>query len=97
MDQPSASSKVIESPDLWFPSGNIIVRTMSQTTPPTIRLYKVHKDILALHCASFAALFDSPHDALDAGSERHDGVPVMDLTDAEDDVVSFVKALYYPR
>ncbi|KAI0056175.1 hypothetical protein BV25DRAFT_1762065, partial [Artomyces pyxidatus] len=60
-------------------------------------LCRVHKDILALHCTVFASLFDGPQDAFDTGSERHGGVPVVDLPDAANDVRDFLKALHFPQ
>ncbi|KAI0055894.1 hypothetical protein BV25DRAFT_1719986 [Artomyces pyxidatus] len=61
-----------------------------------LTLYKVHKYTLALHCSVFASLFNGPRDALEAGSERYKGIPVMDLPDMEEDVRDFLKALYFP-
>ncbi|KAI0048860.1 hypothetical protein FA95DRAFT_1604825 [Auriscalpium vulgare] len=73
----------IESPELWFNDGNIIIRSIpdTRTTPPRRMLYKLHKFVLAMHCAVFASLFDGPQDAFAAGSEHRDGLPVMDLSD----------------
>ncbi|KAI0054900.1 hypothetical protein BV25DRAFT_353190 [Artomyces pyxidatus] len=89
--------EVVESPDLWLKDGNIIIRTVSNDSPPAYTLYRVHKHTLGLHCSVFASLFDGPQGAFAAGSEHYDGVPIMDLPDAADDVRDFLKALYFPR
>ncbi|KAI0046918.1 hypothetical protein FA95DRAFT_1300596 [Auriscalpium vulgare] len=92
--------KIIESPDLWLASGNLIICTKS---PQAITYYRVHKDILATHCEAFADLWGQPRhppdSAFDLASEKPygDGAPIMDFTmDAEEDVVAFLKAMYYP-
>ncbi|KAI0055891.1 hypothetical protein BV25DRAFT_1832812 [Artomyces pyxidatus] len=87
---------IIHSKDLWLQDGTIIVRTTSTETPATITLYKIHKFILALHCSTFASLFEGTHALFDAGSESYDGLPIMDMPDAADDVRDFLKALYFP-
>ncbi|KAI0314650.1 hypothetical protein OF83DRAFT_1063460, partial [Amylostereum chailletii] len=58
--------------------------------------YKVHKSTLALHATFFRDLFDGPQTAFDTASERYDGVPVMDMQDAAEDVEDFLKAIYFP-
>ncbi|KAI0048861.1 hypothetical protein FA95DRAFT_1604826 [Auriscalpium vulgare] len=88
----------IESPDLWFDDGNIIIRAIAatDTTPSTRTMYKLHKFVLARHCSVFALLFEGPQDAFAAASEHRDGLPVMDLTDQPEELRSFLKALYLP-
>ncbi|KAI0048901.1 hypothetical protein FA95DRAFT_1604857 [Auriscalpium vulgare] len=103
LERPSTENEIdkyvqtVESPDLWLEDGNIIIRTLSQGTPPRHTLYKVHKHVLALHCSAFATLFNGPQGAFDVGSECHDGLPIMDLPDDPDDVSHFLKALYFPQ
>ncbi|KAI0048725.1 hypothetical protein FA95DRAFT_1678073 [Auriscalpium vulgare] len=87
----------VESPDLCFQDASIVIRTLPRDTPPRRTLYKVHKHILALHCSAFESMFSGPQAAFDAGSEFIDGLPVMDLPDDPDDVVLFLKALYFPK
>ncbi|KAI0046922.1 hypothetical protein FA95DRAFT_1300634 [Auriscalpium vulgare] len=89
---------VVKSQDLWFPKGDIIIRTTSEAAviPRTRMMYKVHKDILALHCTAFADIFGGPQAAFEGVSEQDEGAPVMDLPDAEEDVSAFLKALYFP-
>ncbi|KAI0054897.1 hypothetical protein BV25DRAFT_1833478, partial [Artomyces pyxidatus] len=93
----AAEVKVVQSEELWLDDGNLIVRTTSKDSPPTQTLYKVHKRVLALHCSAFASLFDGPQAAFDVGSAQHEGIPVMDLPDAAEDVQLFLKALYFPK
>ncbi|KAI0055896.1 hypothetical protein BV25DRAFT_1894861 [Artomyces pyxidatus] len=95
-DEDEPLVKIVESKELWLDDGNIVVRTTSTSTPTTQTLYKVHKGTLALHSSTFASLFSGPQDAFNVGSERYNGVPVMDLPDAEEDVRDFLKALYFP-
>ncbi|KAI0054909.1 hypothetical protein BV25DRAFT_1922262 [Artomyces pyxidatus] len=87
--------QIVESPDLWLTDGKVVIRTVLESSPLTHTLYKVHKHTLGLpvHCTAFASLFDGPQAAFDVGSEQHDGVPVMDLPDAAEDVRDFLKAL----
>ncbi|KAI0048083.1 hypothetical protein FA95DRAFT_1605515 [Auriscalpium vulgare] len=89
----------IESPELWFNDGNIIIRSVADTsiTPSTRTLYKLHKFAIAMHCSVFASLFSGPQDAFAVGSEHREGLPVMDLTDDPEELRSFLKALYIPR
>ncbi|KAI0055905.1 hypothetical protein BV25DRAFT_1921447 [Artomyces pyxidatus] len=95
----SSKVKIVQSRTLWLPDGNIIVRASSRATHPTrtFHMYKVHKFILAMHCAAFAALFEGPQMPFEDASEKHDGVPVMDLPDSPHDVGNFLKALYFPQ
>ncbi|KAI0046921.1 hypothetical protein FA95DRAFT_1606490 [Auriscalpium vulgare] len=97
-DSESDTFNIVRSPELWFPTGDIIIRATSEATasPRTRTLYKVHKDILALHCTAFADIFGGPQAAFEGVSEQDEGAPVMDLTDAEEDVAAFLKALYFP-
>ncbi|KAI0055895.1 hypothetical protein BV25DRAFT_1903501, partial [Artomyces pyxidatus] len=87
---------VVESEELWLQDGSIIIRTTSHDLPQVHTLYKIHKYVLSLHCAFFSSLFDGPVGALDAGSEQHDGCPIMDLPDDPEDVRNFLMALYFP-
>ncbi|KAI0048871.1 hypothetical protein FA95DRAFT_1461452, partial [Auriscalpium vulgare] len=82
---------------LWLADGNIVIRGPPEGTPPTRILYKVHMFTLALHSAIFASLFDGPQAAFDAGSDRYQDLPVMDLPDSAQDVRDFLKALYLPQ
>ncbi|KAI0055909.1 hypothetical protein BV25DRAFT_1832822 [Artomyces pyxidatus] len=93
----AAEVQISQSAELWLPDGNIVIRTISVGPPLTHTLYKVHKHVLALHCSAFASLFNGPQGALDAGSEHHDGTPIMDLQDAPEDARNFLKALYFPK
>ncbi|KAI0048726.1 hypothetical protein FA95DRAFT_1604969 [Auriscalpium vulgare] len=87
----------VVSPDLCLQDASIVIRTLSHGTPPRRTLYKVHKHVLALHCSVFESMFTGPQAAFDVGSDRHDGLPVMDLPDNPDDVLHFLKALYFPK
>ncbi|THH16552.1 hypothetical protein EW146_g4098 [Bondarzewia mesenterica] len=89
----NVEKKVIKSDSLWLNEGNIVIRT---TSADAYTLYKVHKSILSLHSPVFRGLFDSPQDALHSASEHFEGIPIMDLPDAPDDVDGFLKALYLP-
>ncbi|KAI0048870.1 hypothetical protein FA95DRAFT_1557445 [Auriscalpium vulgare] len=88
----------VESPDLWFNDGSIVIRSIADTstTPPTRALYKLHKSLLAKNCSVFAALFDGPQDAFAAGSEQHDGLPIMELPDNPEELRNFLRVLYIP-
>ncbi|KAI0048902.1 hypothetical protein FA95DRAFT_987578 [Auriscalpium vulgare] len=97
-DNNSDNLVAVQSPDLWLKDGSIIIRTLPKGTHPTkITLFKVHKHLLGLHCSVFATLFDGPQEALEVGSEQYDGLPIMELPDDPDDVVDFLRALYFPE
>jgi hypothetical protein len=85
-----------ECPDLWFEDGNIILRTIVGDRN-AFTACKVHKSILASHSNVFHDLFDGPQAAFDVGSDRYDGVSVMDLPDSPSEVNNFLKALYFPE
>ncbi|KAI0057275.1 hypothetical protein BV25DRAFT_1902750 [Artomyces pyxidatus] len=89
--------RIVESDALWLQDGNLIIRTTSTSTPPTRTLYKVHKYTLALHCEVFSSLWNGPQTAFEVASEKYNGLPIMDLTDEEEDDWNFLKALYLPK
>ncbi|KAI0064041.1 hypothetical protein BV25DRAFT_1853259 [Artomyces pyxidatus] len=86
----------VKNSEPWLNDGNIIIRTR---TGPQRSLYKVHKSVLALHCHSSSNLLDTiSHTELEAAEhDLHDGVPIVDLEDADNDVKSFLKVLYHPE
>ncbi|SRR6266404_7314985 len=94
-DNSGVEKETYESPDLWFPDGNIILRTVFSENVYTV--YKVHKSILASHSNVFYDLFDGPQTAFDNASEQYDGLPVMDLPDPPSQFNDFLKALYFPE
>ncbi|KAI0028664.1 hypothetical protein K488DRAFT_89517 [Vararia minispora EC-137] len=83
--------------DFWFEDGTIILRTNSLAAPsgPKTKLYRVHKSVLAANSTFFAQLF-SGETNFDRASERYDDLPVMDVFDADEEVVAFLTALYLP-
>ncbi|KAI0048879.1 hypothetical protein FA95DRAFT_1653360 [Auriscalpium vulgare] len=98
VDEPGSAQvvPVVQSEELWFSDGNIIIRSLPSGAPPIRAVYKVHRSILSLHCSAFAALFEGPKDeAFIAGSEHYEKLPLMDLPDDAEDLRHFLKALYF--
>ncbi|KAI0316944.1 hypothetical protein OF83DRAFT_1283765 [Amylostereum chailletii] len=81
----------IHSPDVWMDDGNIVLQT---TEGATHTMYKVHKSTLAHTSGFFRALFYGSKDALEAGSEHYEGVPVLAMPDDADDVREWLMAIY---
>ncbi|KAI0316049.1 hypothetical protein OF83DRAFT_1128934 [Amylostereum chailletii] len=95
-EDPMTPAPIVKSADLWMDDGSIILRTSSDDGR-TLTLYKVHKFTLAYHSTFFRDLFDGPQTAFDTASERYDGLPVLDMQDAAQDVDDFLKAIYLPN
>ncbi|KAI0045979.1 hypothetical protein FA95DRAFT_72022 [Auriscalpium vulgare] len=99
-DASSAQPAITKSDVVWMPDGNLIIRTVEvpQDSPTASHtLYRVHKSVLALHCGVFAAMFDGDQAVFEAASERIEGMPVMELPDAAEDVKHFLDAIYHPK
>ncbi|KAL1754270.1 hypothetical protein FB107DRAFT_216046 [Schizophyllum commune] len=71
---------------LWFDDGNIILRAGNS-------VHKLHKSILSLHSTILADMFGIPQPDV---AESYDGLPVVELPDAEADVVHWLKSLLVP-
>lgn len=91
-------SNLIKSEHVYLNDGNIIIHTHS-TEPGVATLFRVHKSILALHSASFRALFGNDSAvALDSASQQFEGLPLLETHDDNaKDMEDFLRALYYPE
>ncbi|KAI0316633.1 hypothetical protein OF83DRAFT_1046057, partial [Amylostereum chailletii] len=70
-------------PDFWYNDGDIVLRT---TSPTTHTLFRVDKRILARTSLFFESTFSDGESPLDAGSERYEDVPILDMPgDAAED------------
>ncbi|KAJ6500862.1 hypothetical protein C8R45DRAFT_979372 [Mycena sanguinolenta] len=74
--------------DLWFEDGNLVISAGNSQ-------YRVYRGILALHSPVFQDMFSFPQPP-DSDSEMVDGCPIVRLTDAEEEVTSFLKAIFHP-
>ncbi|KAJ6500864.1 hypothetical protein C8R45DRAFT_863701 [Mycena sanguinolenta] len=72
--------------DLWFDDGNLIIQAGNSQ-------YRVYRGILAKHSPIFQDVFSFPQPP---DSELVDGCPVVRLTDAEEEVTSFLNAIFNP-
>jgi hypothetical protein len=72
------------SPDLWFSDGTIVLRAKDV-------LFRVYGGMLASKSSVFADMFQI---AGAAGSDGIEGCPVVDLHDAPDELLHFLKALH---
>ncbi|KAI4524543.1 hypothetical protein K525DRAFT_146271, partial [Schizophyllum commune Loenen D] len=71
---------------LWFDDGNIILRAGNS-------VHKLHKSVLSLHSTILADIFGIPQPDV---ADSFDGLPVVELPDAEADVVHWLKSLMVP-
>ncbi|KAI0045981.1 hypothetical protein FA95DRAFT_1607279 [Auriscalpium vulgare] len=92
--------RIARSDVVWKPDGDLVIRTVSQGPDEltvTHTLYRVHKPVLALHSAVLASMFDGDQAAFEVASERYEGVPVMEMPDATEDMEYFLDAMYHPK
>ncbi|KAI0045980.1 hypothetical protein FA95DRAFT_1680108 [Auriscalpium vulgare] len=91
---------ITKSDIVWVPDGDLVIRTVEKDSegPFVVHtLYRVHKAVLALHCGAFASMFQGEQAAFEVASERYEGVSVMELPDAAEDVKHFLDAMYHPK
>ena len=88
---------MVKSELVYMNDGNIILHA-NATEPGVPTLFRVHKSMLALHCAAFRALFgDDSAMMMDTASEQFEGLPLMETHDDAKDLEEFLRALYYPE
>jgi len=102
-DRPDSQSDIAprHHPKLWFSDGNIVIQAFpthdGTSTGCQPVAYRVHRSILALHCAAFAELWENDASIMDSASKLVDGVPLMELPDDAKDLEVFLNALYFPK
>ncbi|VDC01033.1 unnamed protein product [Peniophora sp. CBMAI 1063] len=113
-DLPETAPSVVLrcSSRLYFPDGNIIIKTAIPADAPKdiyessgkeqgaafALLYRVHTSILARQCGFFSSLFSGSQEAFGVATEKYDGAPIMELPDDDWQAVDdFLKAMYVPN
>ncbi|TRM63765.1 hypothetical protein BD626DRAFT_401890 [Schizophyllum amplum] len=82
------SGNFTRMPELWFDDGSIILNVQSH-------LFRVHRAVLALHCAFFR---DMASLAQPDSLEMYEGLPLLTLRDDHpQDMTHFLKAVYFPH
>ncbi|GJE96790.1 BTB domain-containing protein [Phanerochaete sordida] len=77
----------------WYlPDGDVVLHATDAQS--AIRLFRVHKAILAHHSAVFAGLFTLPTNG--ATNETYEGAPIIQMQDDADDLAELIGALYDP-
>ncbi|KAI0045973.1 hypothetical protein FA95DRAFT_1607273 [Auriscalpium vulgare] len=92
--------RITKSDVVWMPAGDLVIRTVEQGPDEpyvTHTLYRVHRPVLALYSAVFASMFEGDQAAFEVASEIYEGVPLMELPDAAEDVEHFLDAMHNPR
>ena len=77
----------VEDKDIWMDDGNIII---SGGTNPA-HLFKCHKSILSKNSPVFSEMF-----GIELTGNVYQGLPVVPLPDAAEDVRALLKTLYEP-
>ncbi|KAF8205575.1 hypothetical protein K438DRAFT_1964008 [Mycena galopus ATCC 62051] len=81
MDQPAERVQ-----DLWFEDGNLVIQAGNSQ-------YRVYRGVLAMHSPIFQDMLSLPQPP---DSELVEGCPLVRLTDSEEEVTSFLKAIFHP-
>ncbi len=79
----------------WISDGNIVLSATTQDTTRTI-LFRVHKSILSDQSDVFATMFGLPQGQRDGDIELYDGLPLVRLPDAAEEVEGLLNALRDP-
>lgn len=91
----------------YFPDGDVILESApkfpridvppdSTPDPPCTTLFRVHRWLLAHHSPIFCDMFSLPYPPEGSGDELADGVPVIKMMDAAEDLESIVRIFYNP-
>ncbi|TDL25286.1 hypothetical protein BD410DRAFT_896201 [Rickenella mellea] len=93
-----ATDQDIQSPDIWFSDGNIVIVVIETDENARRRhLYKVHKSILSMHSPVWRDMFGLPQSFNSpASGDCYNGVPVVILPDDVKDVDDLLSAIYKP-
>ncbi|KAH9938613.1 uncharacterized protein B0H18DRAFT_1112749 [Fomitopsis serialis] len=78
----------VQDEDFWYPDGTIILVARTEVA------FRVHRGVLADHSAVFRDLFAVPQPPEE---ECHAGCPMVNLSDAPNQMRSLLRALYHPR
>jgi BTB/POZ domain len=76
---------------LYFSDGNIVLYAPS--APGRYTIFRVHQSILSKHSHVFENMFALPMP--DGVNKMHDGVPLIYMPDAADEVESLLAVLYH--
>jgi hypothetical protein len=80
---PAAAPEAERCKELWFEDGTVILRSH-----PVV--FRVYQGLLSLQSQVFRDMFSMPQPI---GTEKMDGVPVVDLLDNPEDLKNFLRAL----
>lgn len=83
----------------WVSDGNVVLCAVSTDKSPA-SLFRVHKSLLSGHSEVFASMFEIPQcDSENGGRcqvELYEGLPVVRLSDTEEEVCALLDALRNP-
>lgn len=79
-------------PDLYFPDGDIILAVANDGNTTLLRL---HRFLLTHYSTVFKDMFAFPSNP--QINEIYEGAPIVRMSDAYDDLVGLVNALYNPE
>ncbi|KAF7312602.1 BTB domain-containing protein [Mycena indigotica] len=74
--------------EIWHPDGSVVLEAVTTQ-------FRVHWSVLALHSTFFRGLLDLPQ-PLEQSRPSIEGCPVVELSDAPEDIEQLLKALYDP-
>jgi len=77
----------VQDEDFWYSDGTVILVARTGVA------FRVHRGVLADHSTVFRDLFAVPQPP----EEEHAGCPIVNLSDAPNQIRSLLRALYHPR
>lgn len=93
-EQPVAFDENRHHPSFYLPHGDLVLVPLTSENRPS-KLFRVHRGILSYNSPVFSGMLTLPGSPL--ATEIYDGVPLVRMSDDEEDVVILLKALYDSR
>ena len=91
--QPEVTATISRHEDLWISDGNVVLSAVSLDGTRTT-LFRVHRSLLSKHSEVFTSMFNIPQGR--GASELYEGIPLVRLPDASEDVESLFSILHDP-
>lgn len=91
------SRQVQRHPSIYFNDGDVILAAATHTARNTVQVFRVSKYLLSRNSHFFRAMFSLPQPRLiGLEDEKYDGVPVVPMQDAAEDLAVLLDVLHNP-
>lgn len=84
---------IIHDSKFYLQDGDLAICSSSSQEGP-VTIFRIHKPVMLYNSPVFRSMFDLP--VAPEGQEKHDGVPIVRVTDSAEELRALLNALYDP-